>query len=91
MLLCHVVMRHFEYYLYRKVERTVTTPPMFLMRLQFFLVALLALAFVGHGTALRFAQIAPLLLWSLFRARHELRELLKNVRWLDRNQAPPVP
>jgi len=87
LLICHVSMRHFEYYLYRKVERSDITPPMFLMRLQLFALALGLFYFSRHGAdALPFTQVLPLLLWAGFRARHELRDLVNNFRLLDRRK-----
>ena len=73
MLFCHLAMRHFEYYVYRRVEGEKANPPLFLLRLELFVFALLALVFVVKPQApLPVEQWLPVLLWGIFRARKEI-------------------
>lgn len=86
MLLCHVVMRQVDYYLYRKDARD-DHPLLMLLRLELFVLLVAVFALSTHDALqLPLWHVIPLVLWGLFRARNELGRVLRQIRWLPRTR-----
>jgi phosphoserine phosphatase len=81
----HVVARWVPYYIYRTEGRHWPDVPVFLMRLLFYSLLWIILA-ISQGFAVLVTPTALLLLlWSLFRARKELGQVLARIHRIDRD------
>ena len=82
----HVIARWVPYYIYRTREKEWPETPFFLMRLLFFSLLWIILAFTQNFAALLTPTALLLLLWNLYRARKELRQMLAGIHRIDREE-----
>ncbi len=87
-LSAHVISRWVPYYVYRVAGKSWPNAPADLIRLLFFVVLSLLFGTVLGFLALLTWSALALLGWNLFRARHELRNLISAAGRLDRPKAP---
>ena len=84
----HIIARWVPYYLYRSGGKDWPETPFFVMRLLFYSLLWSMLA-VSHNFAALFTPTAVLLLlWNLFRARKELRQIFAGIHRIDRIEPP---
>jgi len=84
----HVLAKWVPYFVYRLGGKTWPEMPFHLIRLMFFAVLALILAF-ANGIALLVSWTAlALLTWNLFRARRELASAVAAARRIDRTKTP---
>jgi hypothetical protein len=82
----HVLARWVPYYIYRTDRKDWPDVPVFLVRLLFYSLLSIILA-IGQGFAALFTPTALLLLlWSVFRARKELGQVLARIHRIDRDE-----
>ncbi len=85
----HVLAKWVPYYVYRLGSKEWPKVPIYLIRLLFFVMLALLLAF-SHGISLLLSWTAlALLAWNLFRARQELAAVWTAAKRLDRPAAKP--
>lgn len=82
----HVIARWVPYYIYRTREKDWPETPFFLMRLLFYSLLWIILAFTQNFAALLTPTALLLLLWNLYRARKELRQMLAGIHRIDREE-----
>jgi hypothetical protein len=86
----HVLAKWVPYHVYRLGGKAWPAAPFHLIRLMFYAVLALLLAFAS-GPGLLFSGTAlVLLLWNLFRARRELTAAWRSASRIDRNPARPT-
>jgi hypothetical protein len=78
----HVIARWVPYYVYRTGRKDWPTTPFFLMRLLFYVLLCSILAISQGFSGLVTATAVVLLLWNLWRARKELRQVLAGIHWI---------
>jgi hypothetical protein len=85
----HVLARWVPYYIYRSSrKKDWPETPLFLMRLLFDSLLWIILAITQNFAALLTPTALLLLLWNLFRARKELRQMLAGIHRIDRGEPP---
>ncbi len=83
----HVIARRVPYYIYRTCRKRWPETPCFLMRLLFYSLLWIILAITTQNFAALLTTTALLLLlWNLFRARKELRQMLGGIHRIDREE-----
>jgi hypothetical protein len=85
----HVLARWVPYYVYRTRGRDWPDVPFFLTRLLFFSLLWIILATSQDFATLFTPTALLLLLWSLFRARKELGQMLAGIHRIDRDKSFP--
>ena len=85
----HVIARWVPYYIYRTSGKDWPETPCFLMRLLFYSLLWIILAITTQNFAALLTTTALLLLlWNLFRARKELRQMDAGIHRIDRETPP---
>jgi hypothetical protein len=84
----HVLARWVPYYVYRTSGNDWPKVPFFLVRLVFYGLLWIMLAITQNFESLLTLTALVLLLWNLFRARKELRQMLADIHRIDR-EGPP--
>jgi phosphoserine phosphatase len=87
----HVIAKWVPYCLYRHGGKDWPDAPVNLMRLLFFVVLAVLLAIAEGFAHLLSASAVALLLWTLYRARHEIVAVFNSARRLDRAQCRALP
>ena len=87
----HVLAKWVPYHVYRIGGKAWPEAPFHLIRLMFFVVLALMLAFSHGAESVLNGTALALLLWNLYRAQRELAEAVAAARRLDRNGAEPPP
>jgi hypothetical protein len=79
----HVLARWVPYYVYRTGGKDWPDVPVFLIRLLFYSLLWIIFAISQNFATLFTPTALLLLLWSLFRARKELGQMLAGIHWID--------
>jgi Flp pilus assembly protein TadB len=83
----HVIARWVPYYIYRTSGKDWPETPFFLMQLLFYSLLWIILAITTQNFAALLTTTALLLLlWNLFRARKEFRQMLEGIHRIDREE-----
>ncbi len=88
-LSAHTLSRWLPYILYRLSENKWPDLKLQLIRLAFFTVLLLLATFAQGLEIIKHPAVFALLLWNLFRARHELLDTIRNAARLDQQTDAP--